>query len=178
MTPSDLSPPLFREVQRFRQPWLWLLVLGVAGLTWYIAAVQLLGGEPVGNNPAPDWLAVLLWLLFGVGLPLVFWSLRLVTEVRGDGLYVRFVPFHFSFRKIAFADISQFEAKTYRPLLDYGGWGIRYGFSGKAYNVSGNRGVQLELANGKRLLIGSQRPDELVQALHEAGQGTFEPLGA
>jgi hypothetical protein len=40
--------------------------------------------------------------------------------------------------------------------MEYGGWGIKYGKMGKAYNVSGNRGVQLEFTDGKRLLIGSQ----------------------
>jgi hypothetical protein len=34
-----------------------------------------------------------------------------------------------------------------------------------AYNVSGDRGVQIELLNGKRLLIGSQRAEELWQAI-------------
>jgi hypothetical protein len=39
---------------------------------------------------------------------------------------------------------------------------------GWAYNVRGNRGVQLELANGKRILIGSQRAEELAGAIGEA----------
>lgn len=177
MTHPDPSPR-FREVQRFRQPLLWLCVLVVAGLAWYAAAFQLGLGEPWGNKPAPDWAVALIWLLFGVGLPVLFWSLRLVTEVRGDGIYYKFFPFQLSFRKIAFPDVRQFEATTYRPLLDYGGWGIRYGLGGKAYNVSGNRGVRLALANGKRLLIGSQRPEEFIAAIQEAGRGIFEPLPA
>jgi hypothetical protein len=37
-----------------------------------------------------------------------------------------------------------------------------------AYNVSGKEGVQLELANGKRILIGSQRAEELARAIGEA----------
>jgi hypothetical protein len=56
----------------------------------------------------------------------------------------------------------------YSSLRDYGGWGIRYGSKGKAYNVSGSRGVRLELSNGKRLLIGSQRPEELSEAVAAA----------
>jgi hypothetical protein len=39
-----------------------------------------------------------------------------------------------------------------------------------AYNVSGNRGVQLEFSNGKRLLIGSQRPEDLAAAISRAKQ--------
>jgi TATA-box binding protein (TBP) (component of TFIID and TFIIIB) len=50
-------------------------------------------------------------------------------------------------------------------LLEYGGWGIKYGRKGKAYNVSGNRGVQLVFKDGKQLLIGSQRAEELAEAI-------------
>jgi hypothetical protein len=63
--------------------------------------------------------------------------------------------------------VSEYYARVYRPILEYGGWGIRCGFKGaRAYNVSGNKGVQLILQNGKRLLIGSQKPDELVEAIN------------
>ena len=55
-------------------------------------------------------------------------------------------------------------------FYDYGGWGIRRGRRGWAYNVSGNRGVLLQLENEKTLLIGSQRPDELAAAI-EAQRG-------
>jgi TATA-box binding protein (TBP) (component of TFIID and TFIIIB) len=37
--------------------------------------------------------------------------------------------------------------------------------AGKAYNVSGNKGVQLVFKNGKKLLIGSQKADELAKAI-------------
>ena len=43
-----------------------------------------------------------------------------------------------------------------RRYREYGGWGIRGGLRGtKAYNVSGNRGVELMLADGRTVLIGS-----------------------
>ena len=37
----------------------------------------------------------------------------------------------------------------YRPIVDYGGWGIRSGRDGeRVLNARGNRGVRLELADG------------------------------
>ena len=42
---------------------------------------------------------------------------------------------------------------------------MRFGRRGRAYNVSGDRGVELTLANGKRVLIGSQRSEELAEAI-------------
>ncbi len=96
---------------------------------------------------------------------LLFLVANLTVEVRSDGLYYRFFPFHWSFHRISAESLAKYEVQTYRPIRDYGGWGIRYGRGGKAYNVSGNRGVMLELSDGQKLLIGSQKPDDLANAI-------------
>jgi hypothetical protein len=159
------SPVLFREVQRFRQWWLWLVII-IGPLTiWYSSYRRLILGEHYGKKQTPDGLVVPLWLLIGIGLPLLFYSARLITEVRTDGIYIRFFPFHLSFLRFAFDSIKACEARTYSPIGEYGGWGIRYSWNGKAYNVSGNQGVQLELNNGKRILIGTQHPLDFMSAL-------------
>jgi hypothetical protein len=106
-----------------------------------------------------------LGILCGLGLVLLFYSAKLIIEVQEDGVYVRFFPL--THQKISFEDIRNCEARTYSPIKEFGGWGIRYGRGTKAYNVIGNRGVQLELSNGKRLLIGSGRAEELAQAIEE-----------
>ena len=157
--------PIYREVQQFRQVWIWVIVFVLAGLVWYATVKQLLLHRPFGNRPMPDFLLVINWFIFGIGLPALFFFSQLVTEVREDGIYIRFFPFHWTFRRIAFTEVKQCKVRTYRPIREYGGWGIRYGCKGKAYNVSGDRGVQIELLNGKRLLIGSQRAEELWQAI-------------
>jgi hypothetical protein len=162
---SSPASVYFREVQRFGQIWIWLLVGLVTGVAWYGAIIQLVYKKPFGDKPAPDSLMVVIWVVFGVGFPLLFYSIRLVTEVRPDGVYVRFVPLHRSFHKISSADIQSCEVVTYRPLRDYGGYGIRYGIQGKAYNVSGNRGVRLHLKDKKPLLIGSQSAEQLAAAV-------------
>jgi hypothetical protein len=89
----------------------------------------------------------------------------LVTEVRRDGLWLRYYPFHFSFKRIPLEDVVSVTPQAYHPILRYGGWGIRYTWKGRAYNVSGNRGVRLDYASGRHLLIGSRRPEELAQAI-------------
>jgi len=162
----------FCEVQRFRNTWVLALVLPISVflmiLFGYGMIKQLILGQHWGNRPLPDIaLAIIgpLGILFGIGLALFFYSAKLITEVRRDGVYIRFFPV--THQKIAFEDIMECEARTYSPIKEFGGWGIRYGRGGKAYNVSGNRGVQLELSNGKRLLIGSQRAEELARAIKE-----------
>jgi hypothetical protein len=68
-------------------------------------------------------------------------------------------------RTIPYHRIVKVEAQRYRPILDYGGWGVRGIAPVKAFNVSGNRGVLLSLSNGQYLMIGSQRSDQLAAAL-------------
>jgi hypothetical protein len=45
------------------------------------------------------------------------------------------------------------------------GWGIRYVRGGWLFNVSGLEAVELRLRNGRRVLIGTDRPAEMVRAL-------------
>lgn len=168
MVPAQGQTVFYREVQRFRQVWLWIIILSIPALMIYAVVQQLFLGKPFGNNPAPDIVLIILAVIFGLGLPALFLATNLTTEVRSDGLYVRFFPFHLSFRKITSEELLHYEVQTYSPLKEYGGWGIRYGSKGKAYNISGNRGVHLEFSNRERLLLGSQRPEELAQAIELA----------
>lgn len=160
-----MSYSIFTEVQRFRQWWVWILVLFVGGIAWYGFIQQIVLKRPFGDNPAPDPVMIMIWVIFGIFFPVLFYSIKLVTEVRYDGLYVRFFPLQFHSHKISYAEIKNYEVRSYSAIKEYGGYGIRYGKQGKAYNVYGNRGVQFEFQDGKRLLIGSQRPDEFMQAL-------------
>jgi hypothetical protein len=156
---------LFREEQKFNQLWLWVLVLIPASISWYAAIEQLVFKRTFGTNPASDSGAVLIWVIFGILFPIFMASLRLVTEVRSDGLYVRFYPLHRSYRNFPFDSIRSCHVQKYRPIRDYGGWGIRYGLKGTAYNVSGDRGVLLEFRDGSKLMIGSQQPEGLAAAM-------------
>ncbi|AKB57240.1 hypothetical protein MSBR2_0724 [Methanosarcina barkeri 227] len=167
------SQVLFREVQKISQIWVWLIIAIPVVFSWYGAYQQLLLGKPFGNNPAPDWMMFLLLLVFGVLFPVFFYYIKLVTEVRNDGIYVRFYPFHRSFKRFPFESIQNYKALTYNPIRDYGGWGIRYGLKGNAYNMAGNRGVLLEFTDGnkmKKLMIGSQIPEKLAEAIRKANE--------
>lgn len=155
--------PLFEESQFSRQPWLLLLVGLIALANGAIFVQQIVRGKPVGENPMSDWGVIVLVLLFGVGLPALILLMHVDTTVRTDGIAVSVVPF--TRRFIQPEEIAHFTSRTVRPLRDYGGWGIR-GFGGnRAYLMSGNTGVQLDLANGDKVFLGSSRPAELESAI-------------
>jgi len=164
------SPPMFVEVQRFRQRWLWCLLGGEAVL---LSAVSIdiiahwLGSHPAGDRPSAtvDILNAALALAIGWGAVVLLAVARLVTEVRHDGLYIRFAPFHRSFRRIPLETALDVRVVQYRPIAHYGGWGLRRVPRGRCYNVSGNRGLRVDLPDRRHILIGSQRPEELLAAL-------------
>jgi len=156
----------FSEIQWIRTNPVVMVVWGAALLIWYGFYLQIVAGIPFGSNPAPDWLMWVLLVVFGIGLPVFFLLLRLEVLVGGGRLSYRMYPVHLKFRDISCREIAAAEAVTYRPLREYGGWGLRRGRGGYAYTVSGGRGVRITLADGTSLLIGSQRAEVLAAALH------------
>ncbi|MCL0060512.1 DUF6141 family protein [Dehalococcoidia bacterium] len=163
---------IFQEVQKFRQWWLWLILLPscmlLVGLFGYGMIEQLVFGQPWGDDPMSDTVLLIVggfFIALGAGLIWLFYTAKLITEVRSDGLYIRLFPLHFSFLRIPLENLKRYEVRTYSPIKECRGWGIRSYRSGKAYNVSGNRGVALEFLDGRPILIGSQRPEELAKAI-------------
>ena len=143
-----------------------ITLLVLIGVFAYGLIQQLIFGQPWGDRPMSDTgliIAGSATILFSAGMLYLFASLQLITEVRPEGLCIRFYPLHS--KTIPYHSITSCEARTYRPVLEYGGWGIKYGPSGWAYNIVGTQGVQLVLESGKRILVGSQRAEELERAI-------------
>ena len=149
-----MSEPLFKESQRFRQPWLILLFIVLNLMFLYPLFQQLILGEPYGDEATSN-AELLLMSLLTLGISALFFIFRLDTEISNDGISARLFPLHRKFRRFAWKDIQQIEVRQYKPVWEYGGWGIRYGKNGKAWNISGNQGIQLVFQNGKKLLIGT-----------------------
>ena len=154
----------FREVQHFNQWWVWAVVMGLAGAGWWAFVEQILMGRAWGNNPAPDAVVVVMWLGFGIGLPLMMRGVRLIVRVSDGALHLRYVPFRY--RVIPLTTITSAEPTRYRPMREYFGWGIRWmPGRGWVYSVSGDQGVRLVLGKRRKLLIGSRKPFELAAAI-------------
>jgi hypothetical protein len=162
---------LFTERQKFKQWWVWLILLSLNGILLFGVFKQVIGGQQFGDKPAGNTELLILsglLLLF----TLLFFNLRLDTIIKQDGIYVRFFPFHLKFKYFSWDSMTKTYVRNYSPLTEYGGWGLRFGFFGKgtAYNVSGDKGLQLEFTDNKKLLIGTNKPEELTETLNKIGQ--------
>ena len=160
------------ETQQFRQIWIWLLLLitGISsvGTFAYGFYMQIILGEVFGDKPMSDNVLTITFVgasFFFTLLLLLFIYTKLTTMIDDSGISYQFFPFHLSFHKITWDQIESYEVITYRPIREYGGWGIRFGKNKKAYNVSGNVGLSVQLKTGKNVLFGTQKEQELREFL-------------
>jgi hypothetical protein len=167
---------LFHEEQYLRSSkimWIVLpaMILTIAGLV-YLMVQQLVFDNPIGDDPMSDGALILVngpSILLLIALVWLLWVSRLVTEIRDDGVYMQYAPLHRRLRGYKWSELADFHTRQYRPIREYGGWGLRIVSFGKgtAYNVSGNQGLQLIFNDGKKVLIGTQRRDELDEVLQQ-----------
>jgi hypothetical protein len=161
---SSDSRAVFREVQHFplrriavalASPPCFMLGL----LIWQVVLGHTWGKHPMSNADVIGW-TVFLWLIY---LRLI--TVRLVTEVRQGELIVRMRGL-WRLRRVPLDHIQSVETITHDITRDYGGYGIRTIRGGKAYVARGDRGVRVTLTGGEKVVVGSQRPDELARMLH------------
>jgi hypothetical protein len=156
---------VFIESQRFTQTWL-ILILIIAlivplGIGIYGIIQQLIYSIPFGDKPMSD-LGLISFTIGMFLLTLLTFFIKLVTRIDEKGIHYQFFPFHFSMKTISWNEISKIGIRTYLPISEFGGWGLRGGFffnkgKEKAVNISGNIGIQLIFKNNKKLLIGTQQ---------------------
>lgn len=127
----------FREEQNFRKWWHYLLMILpflFSSLTPYLILNDIIKTNDGEKHPFLLLIIIVLSLLGGIW----FFSMRLITIIDKDGIEVNYKAIPFAKRKITWGDIKQINVANYSPLLDYGGWGVRWSANGWCYNVSGN----------------------------------------
>lgn len=151
---------MFRETQKFRQPWLWLLIIFIAlGLLWPV--YMRLSGAPTGNQPMPLWVSIVL-IITTLGGILFMYSARMDTEIDEEGITFNFFPL-VGKKKMPWSQVENVYVREYNAILEYGGWGIRYSMGkkrGRALCVSGKMGIQLVMKDEKKLLLGTKKAEE------------------
>ncbi len=162
---------VFSEKQRFKKYWVWLILFGLNGLFIFGLIKQVIFGYQFGDKPMSD-IGLIIVTILTLLLSILFFNFRLETNIQSDGIYVRFFPFQLKFKFYSWDKIDQSFVREYHPIGEFGGWGIR-GFSrNRAYNVSGNKGIQLIMQDGSKILIGTNKADEAKDILKQLGHLT------
>lgn len=162
-----MSQTAFFEKQKFTQLviWAFAFIIGIILLTDFIEHNKFMSLESLFENRFWE-------LIVPIFIFLLFRIFKLETKINSEGISYRFYPIQMSYRLIEWEEIKNAIIRKYKPIMEYGGWGIRVGLFGKghAVNIKGNIGLQLELKNGNRLLIGTQKPEEMKRAFQKVGK--------
>ena len=163
-------PEIYKEIVPFP---LMKLVLGLfIALTIVFLVVfiyQVLVG-PVGTKPGPDWLYIIMFLLFAGFTALMRSFNKLAIKVSTQSITVGFGIFK---RVISWDDIHGCYLDDASAFGSYGGWGIRMAkVKGKwrlVYNVIGCPTVVLELDKGRfrEFVFSTKNPDGVMETVRQ-----------
>ncbi len=155
---------IFQEKQYFDK-WMWFFAF--AGLMILVTIVILLSIFAAVPE-APSILLIIAGIpvfLFTI-IGFVFSKMELTTEVRHDGLHIRYRPTQRVFRHYAFNNIESYERSKGGLLDGIMNWKIRTYPNKTTYQCGSHEKVLIKLTNGKSLLLDSRHPDELIAAIN------------
>ncbi|MBN1690402.1 MAG: hypothetical protein JW901_05220 [Dehalococcoidia bacterium] len=108
------------------------------------------------------WLSIMLGLI-AVAMIGTYGGFR--TQVTRDTVTVRMGLLGIRLLQLKTADITGVEVHSFSPLQDFGGYGIRFNSEIRAFYLQGDRGVKITVSDGKKYLIGSDRPEHLAAVI-------------
>lgn len=152
---------VYKESQSFITWWLcllYLLILGAGVYTaWSNSDQEKIGEFSVGA-------------LIGLAAFAIIFFMRLRSRIDEEGIHIRFFPFIWKEKTWRWDEIGDVYVKRYGPW-EYGGWGYRFGRGGTAFTTKGSYGIHLVVRrNGAKMLIGTQKPDEVNEILKQYRQ--------
>jgi len=151
----------YEETQHFH-PLFQVVFLAVIAVMAVKLASALVSGESANADPASVVTLSILLPTFALIYVVVF---RLVIRVVDDGVEAEYGCVGLIRFRWPASELRQCEAVTYRPLREFGGWGVRLNLRGeRCFNARGNRGVKLQVGD-RTIILGSQRPDELCASI-------------
>ena len=138
--------------------WVWLTLTLTLGLSLFLY----LGLREAVHDEAPTviWVWDLIWVpSIAVIVAVILLLARLEIRVDDAQVLIRFGFVHLIDREIPRKNIERAEAITYRPIRQFGGWGVRRGrlrdkLTG-VYSIRGSTGVLVTLAEPMRIAFGT-----------------------
>lgn len=158
--------PVYREIQLYRAlpPFTLLTVVGTL-FGWFLVVWVAVMGRPLGALDMPSWLALAIGLPLGVLLPVLYGRMQMLTEVYPDRVSVR--NGMSSSMIFPLSNVTAVDLRTDDNIRgDYNDRNLGSDrISRMAYVVTTHSGVQLSMADGRQILIGSMEPDVLHDAI-------------
>jgi hypothetical protein len=142
------------------------LALWARVLAWGATAgvgLSILLAPPAGSSPSVRLPTALGLLMLGAAIEVFLGGLT--TEVHRDYLRLHLGRFALLRKQVPLSKVKHLESVTYRPLREFGGWGIRGFGRRQAWTARGNKAVVVTLEDGSQLYVGSDNPQHLESRL-------------
>lgn len=143
-----------------------VIVVALAAMQWWSFIKQMSLGLPISSYAAADWFQVIMWLAFGVGLPVLAYWLRMVVEVYPDKIVIEYRPL--PVQTILMHNVATVEPRIIGRHPALSSLFQRGPDHMRSFNVSAPTSVQLLLRDRSRVLIGTFSPAQLAAAIAAA----------
>lgn len=157
---------LFEEIQssgRIKNKWfngIIALIFGIVLLFNYFSGKQM----PVFTGFL--WGGFIVFIFLQI---LASSSFQLITQIREDGIYVRFPPYQSRYTKFAWEDIEEIHVRKFNPGMEYG-YGVRLSPHGRGYTLPGDTGIYIILKDQSPVMISTAMPEQVIDVLRKIGR--------
>lgn len=159
-----MGEKLFFESQAVVPQMLGLLLMALFAALAVFAAYMLLEGYIDILSAEGLSMIVAVLTVFVIAMVTAY-MLKIKTTVTGESLTVGMIKG----RTVPIGEIASAVSEDFRAIKDFGGWGLRYGAKGWGYIAAGtNKGLRINMKDGKSLLISTKRMFELESAVKAA----------
>jgi hypothetical protein len=148
---------IFKEEQTYKGTWVMYLILMLEIPTLILVGVVVFNTESEKQEGMIALGAVICIMV--LAMTLIF-NIKLETRIDQLGIHYKYFPF-IKWRMIEKSRILEARVHSFSPISDHGGWGIKGNKSTKAYTILGDSGLEIDLGEKKKILIGTQKPKEL-----------------
>lgn len=154
----------FQEKQGLKIWWLYL----ITGVSIFPAlAIMLFDKSGLNLEELKNmYFAPLLALFSPLLIIFLIEKSTLTLKIDQHGIAYRYFPFQFKYKSQRWANLEKAYIRKYDAFSEYGGYGVKsrlwFKINDKAYLLNdGNRGLQLEFKNGKKLLFSTNKMEEM-----------------
>jgi len=168
---------IYREVQGFNHPAMWILIavidIIIIGniVLMYLVQKKLIPSKPGDDLNATSFAVISgLLIIFMLSLNWFLISLKLITEIRIDYLFIHLYP-GFK-RKIEYSDISKIEIANFSPLKQGGAWGYHFAPGWRCYNApgGGKTAIQITRKDNMKIIISSREREMVMKQIRDAAR--------
>lgn len=108
--------------------------------------------------------------IMGLGLVIRLVVGGMAVRVDREGVFIHLGAVPVLRRRVRFDEIERMDVVRYRPIREFGGWGIRGWGKKKAWTARGDQAVRLHLDGERMLYVGSDTPQRLAERIRTIGR--------